>query len=81
MVWRTYYPNYLYIAPDGRQAVILRDLYLLPSLDHISRIRRKIQEDGKYLPTNSDVRKKRRIKEEEWREFLGYCNPGPYNVY
>jgi hypothetical protein len=73
-VWRAYYHSCIFLAPEGGQAVRLNDLYVLPNIDHISRIRRKIQEGGKLLPTNSEVRKKRHINEEEWRKFLGY-NP------
>lgn len=35
--------------------------------DHVKRVRAKIQNDeGKYLPTDPEVRKQRKISEEEW---------------
>jgi len=43
--------------------------------DACKRIRAKIQnERGLFLPTTEEVRKKRNISEERWRDYLGY-NP------
>lgn len=39
--------------------------------DHVKRIRAIIQnEEGKFLPTNENVRRKRKISEESWCEYL-----------
>lgn len=38
--------------------------------NEISRMRRKIQEKGEYLPTLESVRKARRISEDEWKTYM-----------
>lgn len=51
------------------------DLYELPKEDNVKRIRATIQnQKNQFLPTDEVIRKKRQIKEEEWRKYLGY-NP------
>jgi hypothetical protein len=52
----------------------LTKLKALPSYDTISRIRRKFQEESMYLPTNPAVIRKRRIKEEQMREWARKTN-------
>lgn len=38
--------------------------------DNVKRVRAKIQNDqGKFLPTDPDVRKKRKITEEDWFNY------------
>jgi hypothetical protein len=38
--------------------------------DHVKRIRAKIQnEDGDFLPTDPEIRKKRKILEADWEEY------------
>ena len=53
-----------------------KELYLLmkdlPKADDIIRCRRKIQSEGKYLPTNQQIIKLRRQKEKTFPEELGY---------
>jgi len=73
-IWLTYYRDYL-TELDGEHYVKLLSLYALPNQDDIKRIRAKIQNrEKKYLPTSSEVAKKRHWQEEEWRSVLGY-NP------
>lgn len=73
MVWKTYYPEYIREIFNGDEVVPLHSLFLLPREDNIKRIRAKIQkEESRFLPTDPIVRKRRSIKEEEWRKFLGY---------
>ena len=68
-IWKAYYPHKV---ADG--TVALNDLYDLPREDNVKRIRAKIQnEEGRFLPTNEDIRKKRGISEEKWRKWLGYA--------
>ena len=46
------------------------DLDKIPAFETITRVRRKIQNDEKkYLPTSESVRKKRRIREQDFREW------------
>ena len=61
----------------------IKDLFDLPREDHISRVRRSIQEHavkkvlsgypdfGIYLPTDINVAKQRKMNEINWREYLG----------
>ena len=75
-VWLEFYKQFLFTAPDGTCAAIkLLDLYKIPHQDSVKRIRATIQnKENKFLPSDPEVRKKRKINEEEWRKFLGY-NP------
>lgn len=64
-VWQRYY--------GVEQTIDVQDLFKLPREDNIKRIRATIQNDeGRYLPTDPSVIKKRRINEEKWRKQLGY---------
>lgn len=63
-VWR----NYL---PESRTIVTFEEVLRLPSQEAINRIRRKIQNDEKrFLPTDEKIRKRRKISEKEWLEYL-----------
>lgn len=47
-------------------------LHLLPSLDHIARVRRKVvRENGykKYLPTDKRIAEARKINETKWKAY------------
>ncbi len=48
----------------------LEDYYKLPSADFISRCRRKIQEAGKFLPTQWEVAHRRKINEDVWKTYM-----------
>lgn len=78
-VWRKYYPNYVLDTSQGDKSGIFLDaLFILPREDNVKRIRAKIQnEEKKYLPTDPEVRKKRKISEEEWYDYLGYARRDP----
>jgi len=69
MVWKTYYEKFVRTDDEGCQYVRMRDMADVPREDHISRARRKIQEEGQYLPTSPQVRKRRKILEEECRAY------------
>lgn len=65
----------LFKDKDGDWAIKLKELYNVPSIDDVKRIRALFNSKGKYLPTSKTVAKQRRINEEEWRRNLGY-DPG-----
>jgi len=70
-LWSKYYPAHIKINSDGRRGIFLESLYTLPSQESIKRIRAIIQNDeGRLLPTDPQVRKQRRISEEDWRLWI-----------
>ena len=70
MIWYNYHRKDLFQDGTG-WSVNLDKIRRLPREDHIKRIRAIIQNDEKlYLPTDPEVRKKRQISEEEWREYV-----------
>lgn len=87
-----YYKECVEVFPDNRIKgnkfmLDLRNIFKIPSYDHITRVRRKIQNPnqktgykGKYPPTRPDVLKKRGWMEEEVRKFVG-ANPEMRNIY
>lgn len=52
--------------------VSIGQLYELPREDNVKRIRAALNAEGKYYPTNWQVAKQRGLKEDEWRQALGY---------
>lgn len=49
------------------------DFQKIPAFETITRVRREINSRGEYLPTLEEVRRKRGIKEQEFREeFSGH---------
>lgn len=71
-IWLHYYPDLIDQDIDGEYTVRLINLYKLPSEDNIKRIRAFYQNVSHiYLPTSEEVRKQRRIGEQEWRIYLG----------
>jgi len=71
-LWKEFYGEFLFTAGDNRLSIRLVSIPHLPSSDSISRARRKIQEDGFYLPENPEVRRKRSQAQDDWKEALGY---------
>lgn len=69
-LWRLYYAEKIKILPSGETYVLTSDIMGLPSMDYISRCRRKIQEGGEYLPTSWEVAERRGIAEGEWRNYM-----------
>ena len=78
-IWRKFYPNYVLDTSQGDKSGIFLDaLFILPREDNIKRIRAKIQnEENKYLPTDPNVRRKRKISEDAWYDYLGYARRDP----
>jgi hypothetical protein len=73
-IFVTFYKEHLFEV-DRKWCIRLVSLYTIPNQADIKRVRQKIQ-NGKhlFLPTDPDIRKQRKINEEEWRKQLGY-NP------
>lgn len=71
-LWVTYYPNQIRKGSNGELGIYLKDLWEVPSASAIERYRRKLNEDGKHLPTDPNVLKARGLMEDEWKENLGY---------
>jgi hypothetical protein len=72
-IWVTYHPSKVRLDEDRHYYVYLSDIYSLPREDHVKRVRAVIQNvEGKYLPLNPEVRRKRKISEADWRKYLGY---------
>jgi len=66
----TYLKQFVTQSVDGYAAVELRKFMHLPPINSITRARRIIQnDDGEFLPTIKAVREKRRIKEEDYRNW------------
>lgn len=59
-----------------KSLVELAKIVDLPREDHIKRIRAKIQnEEKKFLPTTEEVRRQRKISEEDWRAWSKNQDP------
>lgn len=66
MVWKEFHKKSLFIK-NGIYCVKLSTILKLPSQDNVKRIRARIQNTEKmYLPSDPEVREKRRIAEKEW---------------
>jgi len=64
------YRTYVRIDGDGDFSVKLKDKYNLPKEEDVCRIRRKLNSEGKYLPTDPEVIKQRKLAEKEWHEEM-----------
>lgn len=71
-IWKKYYPEKLKKGSTGELGVWVKDLYDLPREDGVKRIRASFNHEGKYFPTDWKVAKGRGIKEDVWRQELGY---------
>lgn len=70
-IWINYYPNLISKNDQGEYVVRLIDLYKLPREDNVKRLRAIIQNlEHRFLPTSEEVRKQRKIGEQEWRIYL-----------
>jgi hypothetical protein len=71
----TYY-NHIAVNPTDEQKYNFNDLLwqLLektPNFETIRRIRQKIQSDYVYIPTDPAIKKKRRIREDNFTDYFG----------
>jgi CO dehydrogenase nickel-insertion accessory protein CooC1 len=65
---KRYYKTLLVVDPDGNEMLPLKNFKHLPPMETITRARRIIQNDNHMLiPTDPNVAKARRIKEENYR--------------
>lgn len=75
MVWYSFHREKIFKAEDGRASVALESFYELPREDAIKRHRAIIQNvEGKFLPTDKEVAKQRKIREEVWLEYVRGIN-------
>lgn len=82
-IWIQYFNQKLFKVVETREfniekatyAVKLIDLYDLPKEDTVKRIRAKFNSEGKYLPTDPEVIKQRKLNEIEWHEEMSPSNP------
>jgi hypothetical protein len=70
-LWKKFYSVHIKTTSTGDSGIYLKSLYTLPREDNIKRVRCVIQNDEhRLLPTDSRVRRKRRIKEDEWKTWV-----------
>ena len=74
-LWKKFYSAHIKVTSTNEAGIYLKSLYALPSQESIKRVRALIQNDEhRLLPTDSRVRRTRRIKEEEWRMWVNQNN-------
>lgn len=64
-----FFSDKLTVTKDERVLVDTSILYTIRE-DHIKRIRALLNAKGQYLPTDENVRKKRRISQERWETYI-----------
>lgn len=74
-IWYKFYREYLFLNEENELCVKIKDLYDLPKEDTVKRIRAKFNSEGKYLPTDPEVIKQRKLNEIEWHEEMRPSNP------
>lgn len=69
-LWTVFYPSRIQDSDKGK-FIYLRDVMELPREDNIKRVRAIIQNvENRFLPTNIEVVRKRKINEEVWKEYI-----------
>lgn len=69
-LWTLYYPTRIDRTDPENPKIALKDILEMPREDNVKRIRAKIQnEEHLYLPESFQVRKQRKISEDEWRDW------------
>jgi len=70
-LWKSYNPDQVANFGQGDTVKLEDIIYKLPKFSSVERARRVIQNDlALYPPTDPKIAKKRRIKEEHYREAL-----------
>ena len=70
-LWKVFYKDHIKKTSNGDFGIYLPSLYHLPREDSVKRIRAIIQNvEGRLLPITFAVRKKRRINELKWRDYI-----------
>ena len=65
-------PDKIRVATPTHEYFVSVDALYAVREDNVKRIRARLQNDeGKYLPADPEIRRKRRIREEQWLAFLG----------
>lgn len=78
-LWQEFYPQHF----EG-DMMDVNALKKMPSIKTISRVRRQVQNDeGRYLPTNWETAKRRKIAQDDWEEWARsqknqVSRPSPY---
>jgi len=67
-IWKRWY--------GVREEITLKRMYDLPSEANLGRWRRHYQEKRLYVPTEWKIAKARGMKQEEWKQALGYIPKG-----
>ena len=69
-ILRDFYPEKVKII-DGKEAILFRDEYLVPTQDNVKRLRAFIQNtEGRLPPTTWEVAKQRGINKEIWESSI-----------
>ncbi len=72
-LWREFYPSKIQRDENNKAYIFVEDIKLLPREDHIKRVRANIQnKENKFLPTDINVVKARKLNEEIWREKMRF---------
>lgn len=70
-LWVKYYPQYIVQDESGVMLLPFKSIRKLPTLDSITRCRRKIQETELH-PTDIKIVRRRRQNIDRWKEAMGY---------
>lgn len=70
--WQKHFPSRVFKNEEnGHKFVYLKDLKDLTKQSDISRLRQVVQNvDGEFLPNSPEVRKQRKINEQEWKNYM-----------
>lgn len=69
-IWEHFYPSIVKKSKDGRSAILLDDMFSLPSQDNIKRARAIIQNDeGKFKATDMFVKIRRESSGKNKKTF------------
>lgn len=69
--WQVYFPSRMQRDENGKKYIYLSDFLVLTKQSDIGRVRQIIQNvDGEFLPDSQEVRKQRKINEEQWKAYI-----------
>ena len=69
--WQIYFPSRMNKDENGKKYIYLSDFLVLTKQSDISRVRQIIQNiDGEFLPDSPEVRKQRKINEQQWKSYI-----------
>lgn len=70
-IWKKYHGHHIQQAKSGRDVMYVDSIFDLPTQESIKRERARFNENGKYLPSNETVLKRRRL-DKKWKLDHGY---------